>query len=70
MSADASREAFEAWLQREQFLDRVTIKETDFARRAWQASRKQALEEVAALFPDISAGYRSTTIKQAIEELK
>ena len=36
----------------------------------WQASRKQALEEVAALFPDISAGYRSTTIKQAIEELK
>lgn len=38
--------------------------------RGWQASRKQALVEVAALFPDISAGYRSTTIKQAIEELK
>ena len=37
---------------------------------AWQASRKQALEEVAALFPHESEEYFGSTIQEEIEELK
>ncbi len=45
--SDNIRDAFEAWVHKEQFLDRVTIKEADFALKAWQASRKHSLEEAA-----------------------
>ena len=66
MSADTSREAFEAWLQIEQFLDGVTIKETDFARRAWQASRKQALADVLG---KLSLCASATQCEHEIKEL-
>ena len=71
MSIDASREAFEAWylyawgadadLHGLSALDQWL---------SWQASRKQALEEVAALFPHESAEYFGSTIQEEIEALK
>ena len=79
MRADASREAFEAAhshlstasLRRNGGDDGCyTTAATAFAWAMWQASRKQALEDVATLFLHESAEYFGSTIQEEIEALK
>lgn len=70
MSAAASLETFDAWAQAESLLSGVTIREIDFARRAWQASRKQALEDASALCRAMDNGDRQTTPTNCAEEIE
>lgn len=73
---DKSREAFEAWWS-SPAMTLVRAATTQYqsltkswALAAWQASRKQAMDEVAALFPHDSAEYFGSTIQEEIEALK
>jgi hypothetical protein len=80
--SDASREAFEAWSDEVMpvgwpskrlgsgYVHTVVDDQWETWDAAWQESRKQALEEVAALFPHESAEYFGSTIQEEIEALK
>ena len=80
---DAGRKAFEGWaIERGHPLSDIVPKYgptsslpqnvrrfSDIAWEAWQASRKQALEEAMALFPQPHMEYFGATIQEEIQEL-
>lgn len=79
MSDEAGRAAFEAWVKTNRPRANIMYHTADgsclpcvdaWECVVWQASRKQALEEVAALFPHKSAEYFGSTIQDEIEALK
>lgn len=80
MIADAKRAAFEAWASHPDRHGKLPIEahangaykdqRTYSAYYGWISSRKQALAEIAALFPHESAEYFGSTIQEEIEALK